>query len=144
MPDQPTQPRDADRPGVRVLVVDDEEAIRSLIRAILEPMGYTILEAVDGRDGIRRFRESPTDLVITDMYMPRGDGLTVIRELRADYPTLQILAMSGSQRPDKFSEAIRLGAVAMLSKPFGADELREAVAECLGGPNGKTPPSSGS
>jgi CheY-like chemotaxis protein len=71
----------------RILVIDDEEAARGLIRAILEPMGYSILEAVDGRDGINRFRQSPTDLVVTAMYMPRGDGLIVIRELQADYPT---------------------------------------------------------
>ena len=105
--------------------------MRGLFRAILEPVGYTIVEAMDGPDGLRRFRESPTDLVITDMYMSCGDGLAVIRELRAGYPTLKILAVSGSERPDESSEALRLGAVAMLSKPLGVGELRAAVAQCL-------------
>ena len=56
---------------------------------------------------------------------------TVIRELQADYPTLKILAVSGFERPDESSEALRLGANAMLSKPLGVGELRAAVAQCL-------------
>ena len=64
-----------------ILVIDDEEAVRGLIRAILEPVGYTIVEAENGRAGMCRFRASPTDAVITDMHMPDGDGWEVIREL---------------------------------------------------------------
>jgi CheY-like chemotaxis protein len=131
LPDQSTQHSDAARPVASILVIEDEEAVRGLFRAILEPVGYTIVEAIDGGDGLRRFRESPTDLVITDMYMPRGNALAVIRELRADYPTLKILAVYGSERPDESSEALRLGASAMLSKPLGVGELRTAVAQCL-------------
>jgi CheY-like chemotaxis protein len=131
-----------ERPGRRatsILVIEDDEAVRGLFRAILEPVGYLIQEASTGWEGIRRFRESPTDLVMTDMDMPHGDGVDVIRELRADYPSVKILAVSGSKQPDEFSEALRLGAVAMLGKPFGAHDLREAVVHCLSGPTGKTP-----
>jgi CheY-like chemotaxis protein len=112
-------------------VIEDEQAVRGLFRAILEPVGYAIVEAVDGQDGLRQFRQSPTDLVITDMYMPRGDGWTVIRELRADYPALKILAVAGNAMPDEYSEALRLGANALLQKPLGVGELRNAVAQCL-------------
>ena len=126
-----------------ILVLDDEAAIRGLVRASLEPMGYTIREAVDGWEGIDRFRDSPTDLVITDMDMPRGDGLTVIRELQADDPTVKILTLSGSAGPGESSEALRLGGHAMLAKPFSTDDLREAVALYIRSPNGKAPPSSG-
>jgi CheY-like chemotaxis protein len=69
-----------------------------------------------GREFVRLV-ESPTDLVMIDMYMPCGGGLTVIRELRADCPTVTILAVSGSKRWDEFSEALRLSAVGMLAKP---------------------------
>ena len=58
-----------------------------------------ILEAVDGWDGINRFRELLSDVVVTDMYMPGGDGLTVIQKLRAEYPTLKILQCRGPQGP---------------------------------------------
>ena len=57
-----------------ILVIDDEEAVRGLFRAILEPIGYSVIEASNGRDGIRRFHESPTNVVITDLSMPAGDG----------------------------------------------------------------------
>ena len=57
--------------------------------------------------------------------------MPVIRELGTDYPTLKILAVSGSERPDESSEALRLGAVAMLLKPLGVGELWTAVAQCL-------------
>jgi CheY-like chemotaxis protein len=128
---QVTAHTDERRPVASILVIDDEEAVRGLFRAILEPLGYTIVEARDGLDGLSRYREAPTDLVITDMSMPRGDGLEVIRTLRADFPTLKILAVSGAERPDESTEALRMGATAMLSKPVGVNELRTAVAHCL-------------
>jgi CheY-like chemotaxis protein len=117
-----------------ILVIEDDDAVRGLFRAILEPVGYLIAEASTGWEGIRRFRESPTDLVMTDMDMPHGDGADVIRQLRADYPAVRILAVSGSKGVDEIrSEAQQLGADAMLPKPVGVDELRAAVALSLQG-----------
>jgi CheY-like chemotaxis protein len=62
-----------------ILLIEDDEAVRGIFRAILEPIGYCIQEASTGWEGIRRFRESPADLVMTDMDMPHGDGPEVIR-----------------------------------------------------------------
>ncbi len=124
-----------------ILVIDDEEAVRGLFRAILEPVGYTIVEAATSQDGIRRFRDSPTDLVIADMYLSDEDGSTVIRELRADYPSLKILAVSGAQGPNEpLGEATQLGADMMLFKPLGVRELRAGVAQCLVGRKENTAP----
>jgi DNA-binding response OmpR family regulator len=115
-----------------ILLIEDDEAVRGLFRAILEPVGYLIQEASTGWEGIRRFRESPTDLVMTDMDMPDGDGEDVIRQLRADYPSVKILAVSGSKGTEELrSAAQRWGADAMLPKPVGVDELRAAVALSL-------------
>ena len=117
-----------------ILVIEDDEAVRGLFRAILEPVGYHIQEASTGWDGIRQFRQSPTDLVMTDMDMPHGDGAEVIRQLRADYPGVKILAVSGSKGADELrSEAHHWGADAMLPKPVGVDELLAAVALSLQG-----------
>jgi CheY-like chemotaxis protein len=129
----------ADSPArATILVIDDEEAVRGLFRAILEPIGYSIMEAANGRDGIRRFHESPTDVVITDLSMPAGEGVEVIRALRSDRPSVKILAVSGSKAEDEqLSEAQRFGADALLIKPLGVGELREAVARLLAG-NSKT------
>jgi CheY-like chemotaxis protein len=115
-----------------ILLIEDDEAVRRLFRAILEPVGYLIEEASTGWEGIRRFRESPTDLVMTDMDMPDGDGEDVIRQLRAEYPSVKILAVSGSKGAEELrSVAQRWGADAMLPKPVGVDELRAAVALSL-------------
>ena len=121
-----------------ILVIEDEQAVRGLFRAILEPVGYAVVEAVDGQDGLRQFRQTPTDVVITDMYMLREEGWGVIRQLRADYPTLRIVAVTGSELPDEHSEVLRLGINAMLQKPLGVAELRNAVARCLLGEDGKS------
>ena len=131
-----------DMPGhASILVIEDEESVRGLFRAILEPVGYAIVEAVNGADGLHRFREAPTDMVIMDMSMPQEDGLEVIEELRTNYPTLKILAVSDAPRPAESSEALRLGANAMLFKPLGMGELRAAVAQCLLTHIAKTPSS---
>ncbi|MEP7152857.1 MAG: response regulator [Nitrospira sp.] len=118
-----------------ILVIEDDEAVRGLFRAILEPVGYLVQEASTGWDGIRRFRDSPTDLVMTDMDMPQADGVEVIQQLRADYPAVKILAVSGSKAANQLlSEALQLGADAMLPKPVGIVELRAVVACLLAGP----------
>lgn len=106
--------------------------MRALLRAILEPVGYTNVEAATRQDGIRRFRDSPTDLVIAAIYLPDDDGLVVLRELRADYPALKILAVTGSQGPNEpVSEAPQFGADMMLFKPLGVRELLAGVAQFL-------------
>ena len=92
------------------------------------------MEASNGRDGLRRFHESPTDVVITDLSMPTGDGQEVIRELRSDSASVKILAVSGSKiENEQLGEAQRLGADALLVKPLGVGELRETVAGLLAG-----------
>jgi CheY-like chemotaxis protein len=117
-----------------ILVIDDEEAVRGLFRAILEPIGYSVMEASNGRDGIRRFHESPADVVITDLSMPAGEGVEVIRALRSDRPSVKILAVAGLKAEDEeLGESQRLGADALLIKPLGVGELREAVARLLAG-----------
>ena len=122
-----------------ILVIEDEQSVRGLFRAILEPVGYSIVEATDGQDGLRQVRQRPTDLVITDMYMPRGNGWTVIRELRAHDSRVKILAVAGAGRPETYGEALRLGATAMLKKPMSIGELRNAVARCLMSEDMKSP-----
>jgi CheY-like chemotaxis protein len=124
-----------DSPAIAsILVIDDEEAVRGLFRAILEPIGYSIMEASNGRDGIRCFHESPTDVVITDLSMPGGDGGEVIRALRSGRPSVKILAVSGAKaEAEQLGEAERLGADALLIIPLGVGELREAVARLLAG-----------
>ena len=118
----------------KILIIDDETPIRSMVRLILERAGYTVREAQDGIEGIRVFRETPADLVITDLIMPNKDGIGMIIELKKDFPELKIIAMSGGglNRPEGYLRgAQKLGAACTLSKPLNRNDLLRAVRDTL-------------
>ena len=79
-----------------VLIVDDEEAIRRLIRSTLEQAGYHVQEAADGKRGLSQYRQAPADLVIMDILMPDQDGLESILTLRREFPNAKIMAITGA------------------------------------------------
>ena len=70
----------------RILIIDDEPQIRSMLRLMLERVGYEIAEAPDGIEGIRKYRENPADLIITDLIMPNKDGIGMIIDLKKEFP----------------------------------------------------------
>lgn len=116
-----------------ILVIDDEAAVRELLRIGLEAAGHSVREARNGREGTRAFRKEPCDLVITDIYMPDRDGLEVIEALRRTHPQVKILVMSGaSGTMDYLRMAQLLGAARVLRKPFVMPTVLKAVAELLG------------
>jgi CheY-like chemotaxis protein len=120
----------------RILIIDDEASIRSMIRLMLEREGYTVAEASDGAEGIRRFREEPADLILTDLIMPNKDGIGVILDLKKEFSSLKIIAMSGGglNRPEGYLRgAKKLGAAHTLSKPINRQELLRAVKDTLKG-----------
>ena len=119
----------------RVLVIDDESQIRSMLRLMLERAGYEVEEAPDGMEGIRIYRENPVDLVISDLIMPNKDGIGMMIELRKEFPDIKFIAMSGGglNKPDGYLEgAKKLGANWTLTKPIDREELLRAVKNTLG------------
>ena len=115
-----------------ILVIDDIDAVRTLLRLTLEGAGYDVQEAANGVEGIRAFQKTPADLVITDIFMPDCDGLDVIRRLRRLHPRLKILAISGgSGTMDYLREATSLGATRVLYKPFVLPTLIRTVGDLL-------------
>jgi len=117
---------------VSIVVIEDDAAIRDVLRIGLESAGYHVREAKNGRDGTREFRKAPTDLVITDIYMPDCDGLDVIRRLRRVHPKLKILAISGASGTMDFLKTARsLGASRVLYKPFVMTVVLKTVSELL-------------
>jgi DNA-binding response OmpR family regulator len=119
----------------RILVVDDDAAVRDSIHAILSLHGYDICQAGDGRQCEKVVRQGVPDLVILDIMMPERDGMATIRSLRRSYPGVKILAISGGgemhlQEALPFAEA--LGAHASLPKPFRAGDLLAAVHTLVG------------
>ena len=117
-----------------ILVIDDEESIRLLLRTLLELEGYLVLEASDGIKGQQIYRNSPTDLVITDLIMPGKEGIETIRDLRREFPDIKIIAVSGGGRigPESYLKMAKgLGALRTLRKPFDRESLLDAVEEVI-------------
>ena len=115
-----------------VLLIEDDESLRELLRTTLIGAGYVVLEAANGRQGVNVFRKTPTDLVVTDLYMPERDGLEVIEALRRTHPQVKLLAISGaSGTMGYFPLAQSLGAVAVLQKPFAPSAFLNIVAQLL-------------
>ncbi|MGD9240139.1 MAG: response regulator [Desulfobacterales bacterium] len=118
----------------RILIIDDESQIRSMLRLMLERAGYEIAEAPDGIEGIRQYRENPADLIITDLIMPNKDGIGMIIDLKKEFPKVKIIAMSGGgvNRPEGYLDgAKKLGATRTLTKPIDREEMLKAVKETL-------------
>ncbi|MDB4442451.1 response regulator [bacterium] len=118
----------------RILIIDDEPQIRSMLTLMLEREGYEVVEAPDGVDGIKIYRQNPADLIITDLIMPNKDGIGMIIDLKKEFPDVKIIAMSGGglNKPDGYLKgAKKLGAACTLTKPIDREEMLEAVRETL-------------
>jgi CheY-like chemotaxis protein len=116
----------------RILVVDDAEMARDLLRRMLERAGFDVISSVNGRDGLARFRQSKIDVVITDIMMPEMDGIELTRALVSEDPNAKIVVLSGTEdRINLFKMALELGAKAALQKPVMRRELVEAVRQVL-------------
>src|ERR1700704_109258 len=118
--------------GKRILVVDDNEDLRSTIKALLQADGFDVSVAADGEAALASHRARPADVVVTDLFMPDKDGIETIIELKKLYPTVKIVAMSGwtsTQGSDYLQVAREIGAEVTLQKPFDPAELSRVVRD---------------
>lgn len=114
----------------RILVIDDEENFRFMLRRKLEKEGYDVLEAADGEGGKRVFLAEHPDLIITDLVMPEKEGIEFIMELKKEAPRFPVIAISGGGRGDPhvyLGLAKDLGARHTFEKPLDWEPFREAV-----------------
>ncbi len=117
-----------------ILVIDDDDQIRAMLKEMLVRGGYEVLSASDGNEGIRLYREKQIDLIITDILMPEKDGIEIIMELRQDFPEAKAIAISGGGHIDPenyLNIAKRAGAIRTLTKPFGMNEVLRVVREII-------------
>jgi CheY-like chemotaxis protein len=124
----------------RILVIDDEEAIRRTIKTILESDGHTVTLAESGQAAAGAMSVSRFDVVIVDIFMPGLDGIEMIKLIGQRAPDMHVIAMSGAAfsgvanapgaGSDFFNIAVGLGAAYCLQKPFGARELQALVQTC--------------
>lgn len=118
----------------RILVVDDEQAVRDLLAKTLTMADYDVDAAPDGASAIDRLRAVEYDLLITDLKMPGMDGLSVIREARRVAPDLPVIIITGYSTEASAIEAINLGVAGYLTKPFRLPRILAATARALGEP----------
>ncbi len=112
----------------KILIADDEEVFRNIIKKALEIAGHEVLEAGNGREALESFEESPSDVVIIDLVMPEKEGIETIIEFRQKFPGIKIIAVSGSGENSPHLEMARhLGANAILDKPFYVEVLMETI-----------------
>jgi two-component system response regulator (stage 0 sporulation protein F) len=116
-----------------ILLIEDDQQIRGLLRQILEDSDHDIFEASDGDEGIAAYRTHRPDLVISDIVMPNKDGLMAIQEILQEDPGASIICISGGPRGKKhwLPFAKKAGAIKILKKPISPVQLIEAVDDCL-------------
>lgn len=118
----------------RILIIDDDEQFRLLLKNRFEREGFETELAPDGKAGMRLYRQGNFDLIVTDIIMPEMEGVEMIRELRKDYPDAKIIAFSGGglNPPDSILRPVeKLGANYVFAKPFEWDDMLLAVHALL-------------
>jgi CheY-like chemotaxis protein len=122
----------------RILIVDDDSAVRATIQILLERAGHEVVVASDGRKGLAIFEAGNFDVLLLDIFMPGMDGLETMRLIHQQQPLTPIIVISGrpitpdlASGPDFLAMATKLGAISSLQKPFKPAALLAAVAGCL-------------
>ncbi|WP_417581395.1 response regulator [Nitrincola sp.] len=120
--------------GKSILTVDDSASIRQMISFTLKGAGYSITEAVDGKQGLEKAQAAHFDLILTDQNMPNMDGLTLIKSLRAlpAYRSVPILVLTTEAGDAMKSQGRAAGATGWLVKPFDPQKLIEVVRKVIG------------
>ena len=119
-----------------ILLVDDEELLRAGVQEMLEMSGFKVITATNGHEAMACLKQTAIDLVITDLVMPKMDGVDFVEQLRQTWPDVPVIVVSGSTRNimQRYGiESIQVpGADASLSKPFKGVDLMSQIKELLG------------
>jgi CheY-like chemotaxis protein len=125
----------------RILLIDDDEAVREATEMLLDAKGFDVVAVADGRQGVEAITQGSFDVAIVDLFMPGMDGLQTTRALRQQDPKLSVIAVSGFMMGDRLLEmpnfdamAAEAGAFVTLYKPFRPDALLQAIDTALNGP----------
>src|SRR5450432_2094808 len=115
----------------QVLIVDDEPNLRKILAAQLSRDGYDVMTAEDGEQGLQMLRDHHIDLVVTDLKMPKVDGMTLLKRALEEEPELPVVMVTAHGTIDTAVEALKRGAFDFVTKPFDKDEVRQIVAKAL-------------
>jgi two-component system, chemotaxis family, chemotaxis protein CheY len=116
-----------------IMTVDDSTSMRQMVKATLQSAGYQVVEAADGQEALDYARENAVDLVITDVNMPRMDGITLVSELRAlpTYRLTPLLLLTTESSMEKKMEGKKAGATGWIVKPFNPTQLLATLSRVL-------------
>ena len=125
----------------RILIIEDDSDVRTLVCLELEAAGHQVRGAPDGEQGLRLQRQSPADVVVTDIFMPEKEGIETIRDLKEEFPQVKIIAISGGGRLRAHGQGFttrdlgvvagELGVSALLQKPFETQQLLASIEIAL-------------
>jgi two-component system, chemotaxis family, chemotaxis protein CheY len=117
-----------------ILAVDDSASIRQMLGVTLRSAGYEVVEATDGQEALEYARQHPVDLVLTDVNMPRMDGIRLLAELRAlpSYRLTPLLLLTTESSPQRKQEGKQAGATGWMVKPFNPEQLLATLSRVFG------------
>jgi signal transduction histidine kinase/CheY-like chemotaxis protein len=130
--EQRSKSRETAAVGARVLLIDDDDLVRNSTARLLRSIGFDVLTASDGAEGIAAYEKTPVPVVLLDMVMPTLGGKEAFHILRRLNPEVKIIAISGFSEPGLKEELVKKGAVAFLSKPIEISVLRQTIEKALG------------
>lgn len=116
-----------------ILLIEDDDALRTVLATTLRDAGHVVQQAANGRDGMKLFKAAPADVIVTDLIMPEQEGIETITAIRKQHPKLPIIAISGALKHATayLKTAEKLGASRSLAKPFSSTQLLQLVDEVL-------------
>ena len=116
---------------INILVVDDEQDFRIILDQALEKVGYTVMTAVNGEEAFQLFQKNKFDLVITDVHMPKVDGIQLMQQIKDENPWIPIIAISGFETESDIHSKVNKDDIYFLRKPFMRKELQRLINKAL-------------
>ncbi len=127
----------------RILIIDDEDAIRDSCTQVLSREGYQVDTAADGREGLKKFRQHRADAVLLDLKLPGWHGMKVLQKINQAAPEIPVIIITGFASIESAVDTIKRGAFDYLAKPFSPEELRVMLEKALAGKKPETSPQTG-
>ncbi len=115
------------RPAYSILTVDDDAEMLNLLHEVISQLGHTSVTAVDGIDALEKLQKNQFDIIITDINMPRMDGIELTKQVKADFEDVDVLTVTGYETEYKYTDVIEIGASDFISKPFNINELEAKI-----------------
>ena len=115
------------RSAYSILSVDDDPEMLHLLHEVVSQLGHTSFTAVDGVDALEMLEENQFDIIITDINMPRMDGIELTKQVKANFEDVDVLSVTGYETEYKYTDVIEIGASDFISKPFNINELEAKI-----------------